>query len=156
MSFMDAFQEARTSRRTGWRGMSARKRREARIGYSFIALWVIGFLAFYLVPMIASFGFSLLDFQLATPDEIEFIGFEHWQRMLFEDELVWQSMGVTFIFALISLPIGMAVAFGLAVLLNSENLWFTNVFRTLFYMPSMVPAIAAIFIWQGVLNAQTG
>ncbi len=156
MSFMDAFQEARSSRKSGWRGMSARKKRETRIGYAFISLWIVGFLAFYIVPMIASFGFSLLDFQLATPEDIEFIGFDHWQRMLFEDELVWESMGVTFIFAIISLPIGMIIAFGLAVLLNSENLWFTNIFRTLFYMPSMVPGIAAIFIWQGVLNAQTG
>lgn len=156
MSFMDAFQEARSSKKRGWGSLSPKKRREARIGYAFIGIWIVGFLAFYLLPMIASFIFSLMDFQLATPDDISFVGFSHWQRMLFNDELVWESMGVTFIFALISLPIGMIIAFGLAVLLNSEDLWFTNIFRTLFYMPSMVPGIAAIFIWQGVLNAQTG
>ncbi|MGB1253357.1 MAG: carbohydrate ABC transporter permease [Candidatus Promineifilaceae bacterium] len=156
MSFMDAFQQARSSRRFSWQDMSPKKKREAKIGYAFIGIWIVGFLAFYLLPMVASFVFSLMDFQLATPDDINFVGFSHWQRMLFDDELVWESMGVTFIFAIISLPIGMIIAFGLAVLLNSEDLWFTNIFRTLFYMPSMVPGIAAIFIWQGVLNAQTG
>lgn len=156
MSFVDAFQQARRSRRTRWRDMSPLKKQEAKWGYAFIGIWIIGFLVFYLVPMIASLGFSTLDFQLAQPDNIEFVGLEHWQRMLFDDELVWESLRVTFVFALISLPIGMIVALGLAVLLNSESLWLKNVFRTMFYMPSMVPAIAAIFIWQGVLNSQTG
>ena len=76
--------------------------------------------------------------------------------MFFDDELVWVSLRVTFVFALISLPIGMVVALALAILLNSKELMGTNIFRTLFYMPTMVPAIASVFIWQGVLNPQTG
>ena len=157
MSFMDALQQARSaSKRERWRNMSALKKYEAKWGYAFISLWIVGFLIFYLVPMIASLGFSVVDFQLAKPDDIEFIGLEHWKRMLFDDELVWESLKVTFIFALISLPIGMITAFFLAVLLNSPNLWGQNIFRTLFYMPTMVPGIAAIFVWSGVLNPQTG
>lgn len=136
--------------------MSALKRHEAKWGYIFISLWIVGFLAFYFIPMVASFAFSMLDFQLAKPGDIEFVGMENWNRMLFDDELVWLSMRVTFIFALISLPIGLFVSLALAILLNSEDLLGRNVFRTLFYMPSMVPAIAGIFIWQGVLNSQTG
>ena len=156
MGFMDAIQEARGSRRTRWRDLSPMRKREAKLGYAFIGIWVIGFLAFYLIPMIASLVFSTLDFQLASPDDIEFIGLENWRRMLFEDELVWEAMRVTFVFAIISLPIGMVLAFAFALMLNSEALWFRNIFRTLFYMPSMVPAIAAIFIWNGVMNSQTG
>lgn len=157
MSMMDAFQESRRSAgRMRWRNMTTMKKNEAKWGYAFISIWIIGFLVFYLVPMIASFGFSLVDFQLASPDEVEFVGFKNWTRMLFDDELVWQSLRVTFIFAIISLPIGMISAFFLAVLLNSDQLMGKNVFRTLFYMPSMVPGIAAVFIWQGVLNPQTG
>lgn len=156
MSFMEAFQQARGGRRNRWRDMSALKKYEAKWGYAFISIWIIGFVAFYVAPMIASLGFSLLDFQLASPDEIEFVGLDNWKRMLFDDELVWQSLRVTFVFAFISLPIGMITALGLAILLNSENLWFRNLLRTFFYMPSMVPGIAAIFIWAGVLNSQTG
>src|SRR5690606_16223486 len=79
-----------------------------------------------------------------------------WQRMLFNDPTTWISLGVTLRFALISLPIGMITAFLLAVLLNSEHLMGRNIFRTLFYAPTMVPLIAAIIIWSQVLNAQTG
>ena len=122
--------------------MSALRKHEAKWGYIFISLWIVGFLAFYFIPMVASFAFSMLDFQLAKPGDIEFVGMENWNRMLFDDELVWLSMRVTFIFALISLPIGLFVSLALAILLNSEDLLGRNVFRTLFYMPSMVPAIA--------------
>jgi multiple sugar transport system permease protein len=156
MSFVDEVTSAQKSRRLRWRDMSALKKHEAKWGYVFISLWIIGFLAFYLVPMVASFGFSLLDFQLAKPGEIDFVGFENWRRMLFEDELVWLSMRVTFVFALITLPIGMIVALALAILLNSEHLLGRDMFRTLFYMPSMIPLIASIFIWSGVLNSQSG
>ncbi len=136
--------------------MSPMEKREATWGLLFISPWLIGFLAFYLAPMIISFIFSLLEFTLSAPDEAKFIGLDNWRRMLFDDPNTWITLGVTFKFALISLPIGMALAFFLAVLLNSEHLMARNFFRTLFYAPTMVPLIAAIIIWQQVLNAQTG
>ena len=129
---------------------------EARWGYAFIGLWLVGFLVFYLTPMVASFIFSLYDFQLANPDQASFIGLENWRRLLFDDPLVWRSLQVTFTFALISLPIGMLSAFFLAVLLNSKHLAAAPLFRTLFYAPAMVPAVATVLIWSGVLNPTTG
>ncbi len=147
----------KVSRQGGGREKMGRlARTEARWGYSFIALWLVGFLLFYLIPMIASLLFSLYDFQLNTPDEARFVGLANWRRLLFEDPLVWQSLRVTLMFALISLPVGMAAAFFLAVLLNSKNLVAAPLFRTLFYAPVMVPAVAAILIWSGVLNPTTG
>lgn len=131
-------------------------RTEARWGYAFIGLWLVGFLVFYLTPMVASFIFSLYDFQLANPDEARFIGLENWRRLLFDDPLVWRSLQVTFTFALISLPIGMLSAFFLAVLLNSKHLVGAPLFRTLFYAPAMVPAVATVLIWSGVLDPTTG
>lgn len=158
MAFLDALEESRqqSSSKRGFRGLSRLKKQEAKWGYIFISLWIIGFLAFGLIPMIASFYFSLLDFQLAKPDDIQFIGLENWRFMLFEDELVYEALRVTFVFAFITLPIGMVVSLLLAILLNSEFLWGKNIFRTLFYMPTMVPGIAATLIWGGVLNSQTG
>jgi multiple sugar transport system permease protein len=131
-------------------------RRKARWGYAFISLWIVGFTLFYLVPMIASLVFSLYDFQLATPEDSRFIGLANWRRMLFDDPLVWRSLGVTFKFALITLPIGLTFSLFLALLLNSEHLIGKSTFRTLFYAPTMVPAIAAVLIWTGVLNPTTG
>jgi multiple sugar transport system permease protein len=84
------------------------------------------------------------------------VGLQNWRRLLFEDPRVWQSLRVTFVFAAISLPIGMVSALFLAILLNSADLIGRNVFRTLFYAPTMVPVVAGILIWSGVLNPTTG
>jgi ABC-type sugar transport system permease subunit len=141
---------------SAWRRLSDAQKREARWGLFFISPWVIGFSLFYLVPMIASLAFSTLDFTLSRPDEIQFVGLDNWTQMLFNDSQTWQALQVTLIFALISLPIGMVTAFMLAVLLNSPRLWASNFLRTMFYAPTMVPAIAGILIWSQVLNPQTG
>lgn len=136
--------------------VSPQRRREAIWGFAFISPWLIGFLLFYLVPMAASLVFSTYDFTLSNPDEAEFVGLENWRRMLFDDPNTWVTLRVTFIFAGISLPISMISALLLAVLLNSEQLVGRNIFRTLFYAPTMVPLIAGILIWSQVLNEQTG
>ena len=138
------------------RRMSKSQRREARLGYLFIAPWLIGFTVFYAVPMVASAVLSFTNFNLATPQDAQFIGFGNWVRMLFDDPDVWHSLWVTSRFALISLPIGLVAAFALAVLLNSPDLAGRNFFRTAFYAASIIPFVAAALIWAQVLNSQTG
>ncbi len=137
-------------------GYGPLERKRARYGWWFISPWIIGFFLFYLLPMAASAFFSTLDFQLATPDEATFIGGGNWRRALFNDPSVWRAWVVTLRFALINLPLGLIVAFGLALLLNSDYLRGRNLFRTLFYAPSIVPFIAATLIFDQVLNSQTG
>jgi ABC-type sugar transport system permease subunit len=129
---------------------------ETRWGLLFLSPWIIGFLLFYVFPMIASFIFSLYDFNPAVPDQAKFIGFDNWTRALTTDPEVPLSFIRTIKFAMISLPIGLGFALYLAVLLNSKNVIGTNLFRTLFYMPSMIPIVATVLIWNGVLNEQTG
>jgi multiple sugar transport system permease protein len=129
---------------------------EAKWGLIFISPWLLGFILFFLFPMIASFTFSLYDFNLATPDEAQFVGIANWKRALFDDPEVMASFLVTFKFAAISLPIGMIYSFFVAILLNSPGLFGKNVFRTLFYMPSIIPFVASVIIWAGVLNEYTG
>ena len=138
------------------RKMSRLQKKEAGWGLAFLSPWMFGFLALYLLPMLASFGFSLLDFNPAVPDQARFIGFENWHRALFVDAEVRLSFVRTLHFAAISLPIGMLFALFLAVLLNSKNILGKTIFRTLFYMPSMIPLVATVLIWNGVLNEQTG
>ena len=159
---MDMFSELSSARKQSGMGLrelfnrSSASGSEARWGLFFISPWLIGFALFYFVPMIVSLVFSLYDFQLSAPDEARFVGLQNWQRMLLEDPNTWETLAVTFKFALISLPIGMISAFLLAVLLNSQHLIGRNIFRTLFYAPTMVPLIAGILIWSQVLNPQTG
>ena len=155
MAFLDEFQRLRGEKKARV-PLGRMARWEARWGYTFIGLWVVGFCLWYLLPMAASLVFSLFDFELTNLSEARFVGLGNWRRLLFEDPLVWQSLGVTFKFALISLPIGMVSAFFLAVLLNSKSLIAPSLFRTLFYAPAMVPAVAGVLIWSGVLDPTTG
>ena len=129
---------------------------EARWGLLFLSPWIIGFLLFYLLPMLASFGFSLFNFNPAVPDEATFIGFQNWQRALSTDREVMLSFTRTIHFTLISLPIGLSFSLLLAIILNSKSVIGKALFRTLFYMPSMIPVVASVLIWNGVLNEHTG
>lgn len=145
-----------TFAKTKRRKLSQLEKKEIRWGLLFISPWIIGFLAFYLLPMIASFGFSLYDFNPAVPDQARFVGFANWQRALFQDQEVWLSLRRTIHFAAISLPISLLFALFLAILLNSEHVLGKSVYRTLFYMPTMIPLVATVLIWNGVFNEQTG
>jgi multiple sugar transport system permease protein len=137
-------------------GMTKIQIAEAKWGLLFLSPWIIGFLAFYFFPMLASFGFSLLNFNPAVPDEASFIGFQNWQRALLIDQEVRLSFFRTLRFASISLPITLGFALFLAIILNSKNVIGKTLYRTLFYMPSMIPLVATVLIWNGVLNEQTG
>jgi multiple sugar transport system permease protein len=136
--------------------MTKLQKKEARWGLLFLSPFLAGFVLFYFLPMVASFGFSLYNFNPAVPDQAHFIGFDNWQRALFVDKEVGLSFMRTLVFAAISLPIGLGFSFFLAILLNSRNVLGKNLFRTLFYMPTMIPLVAVVLIWAGVLNEQTG
>lgn len=132
------------------------QKKEALWGLLFLSPWMIGFVIFYFLPMLASFGFSLLNFNPAVPDQASFIGFQNWIRALTVDPEVRLSFVRTIHFAAISLPIGLGFALFLAILLNSRKVIGNNLYRTLFYMPTMIPMVATVLIWSGVLNEQTG
>lgn len=136
--------------------MTGLRKKEAMWGLLFLSPWMIGFLLFYLLPMLASFGFSLLNFNPAVPDEATFIGADNWRRAIMIDQEVRLSFFRTLRFAAISLPITLGFSLFLAIILNSKNVIGKTLYRTLFYMPSMIPLVATVLIWNGVLNEQTG
>lgn len=125
-------------------------------GIIFIAPWILGFLAFYLTPMIASFGFTLHNINLSNPIDNHFVGLDNWKRAIFEDKEVLKSIYRVFVFGLISLPIGLAFSMIMALILNSKNLLGKRFFRVLFYLPTMIPLVASVIIWKGVLNEYSG
>jgi len=130
-------------------------RRESLWGLVFISPWILGALAFTLLPMAASFVISLTNFDPRYPDAVQAIGLANYGRML-GDPLVRQSLGVTLKFAAVMLPLTLGVSLGLAMLVNNPNLIGRSIFRTLLYMPTQIPIIATTLIWQGVLNLHTG
>ncbi|GAB4518081.1 MAG: sugar ABC transporter permease [Anaerolineae bacterium] len=130
--------------------------RQQRIwGWIFLSPWIVGFLAFTLLPIITSLAFSFTNFKLNEPDNIKFIAFDNYVK-LFRDPNVGVSLGVTIKFAVISLPLAVILPIALAALLNSKALVGRRFFRTLFYMPYVVPIVSAVYIWSGVLNTETG
>jgi len=128
---------------------------QKRWGWLFLSPWLIGFFVFTLIPIVASLIFSFTDFYLTRPEQIKFVGLNNWAK-LFADPLTLNSLRVTFGFALLSLPVAIALPVLLAALLNSKYLIGKPFFRLLFYLPYIVPAISSIFIWQAFLNGQTG
>jgi multiple sugar transport system permease protein len=129
--------------------------RRARWGYVFIAPWIIGFLAFTLFPMIATFVFSLTNINLAQEKPLQFVGLKNYEALL-RDRQVWESLGITLKFALLALPVAVILPFVVALLLHSRHLRGSGAFRVLFFMPYVVPFVAGVFIWQGMLNSDTG
>jgi multiple sugar transport system permease protein len=135
--------------------LSALARREINWGLFFLSPWIVGFLIFTLMPMLASLVFSLTDYNPIHPEATQFVGLTNWAR-LFTDPFMSQAWGVTLRFALISVPLSIAFPLGLAVLVNSEHLFAKNIYRTLFYMPSMIPIVVNVIIWGGIMNSETG
>lgn len=129
---------------------------QVKWGLIFICPWIIGFLLFYLTPMIASFGFTLYKINLANPLENRFVGITNWKRALTEDKEVIKSIYRIFIYGCISLPVGLLFSISLAVVLNSRDLLGKRFFRAAFYLPAMIPFVASVMIWKGVLNEYTG
>jgi multiple sugar transport system permease protein len=127
---------------------------QRRWGWIFLSPWIFGFIVFTAAPIVASLVFTFTDFNLGNAT-ITFVGLRNWQR-LFTDPLALTALGVTLRFALIALPVGILLPLGLATLLNSKFLLGKRLWRTLFYMPYMVPIVSTIFIWQSFLNGQNG
>jgi multiple sugar transport system permease protein len=134
---------------------SSLARRESTWGLLFLAPWLIGFVLFFAGPMLASLGASFTDLVLVRPEGTHFVGLDNWARLL-SDPLVIKSLLVTGNFLLIAVPIALALPLLMAVLLNSMHLVAKPLFRALFYLPVLIPGVAAAVIWQGVLNLQDG
>ena len=149
--------EPRAAGLTTRRGPLARglRRRETATGLAFVAPWIIGFLAFSALPMVASLVLSLTDFDPRRADELRFVGLDNYLRLA-SDPAVIKSALVTLRFALIVVPLTLAFALAVALLVNNRLLAGRNVFRTLFYMPLQIPIVASTVVWIGVLNVSTG
>lgn len=130
-------------------------RRKQLWGLLFISPWLIGLVAFTLLPMLASLVFSFTDFNLNQPNDVQFIGLRNYEKF-FQDPNVPLSLGATLRFAVLSLPLAVVLPIALAALLNSNYLFGKRLFRTLFYAPYMVPVVSSAYIWAGVLNTETG
>jgi ABC-type sugar transport system permease subunit len=135
--------------------LSPLARREARWALIFIAPWIVGFLAFTLIPMVATLVFTFTNVNLSQAEPLRFVGLDNYAALL-RDQQTWDSLGVTLRFGLIALPVAVLAPFLVALMLNSSFLRGSAFFRILFYMPYVVPFVAGVLIWEGMLNVDSG
>jgi len=124
------------------------------LGYVFIAPWLISFLAFDLIPILSGFYHSFTRWT-ATGSEATFIGWDHYTEALQNDPLFWKSVWNTLYFMGVSVPLGIIVAFLLALLLNA-NIRGMTTYRTIYYLPSVVPIVAASIVWVFIFETRRG
>jgi len=130
-------------------------RARGRAGLWFVMPWIVGFLLWYAIPMVASLWFSFTDFDLVSNDPTEFIWFDNWRRLV-TDPAVRQSAWVTIKFGALALPVAVLFPMALAYLLVTRSLKARETFRALFFMPSIIPFVAAVLIFGGIMNGQIG
>lgn len=132
--------------------MTRDAKRRLRQGLLFISPWLLGFISLTLYPLLASLWLSLCDYSVLA--EPVYIGAENY-RELVHDEVFWLALRNTLLFAAVSIPLATALAIGLAVLLN-QPVRGQGIYRTIFFLPSLVPAISLAILWQWLLNGSVG
>jgi multiple sugar transport system permease protein len=132
--------------------MTTVERRNLRTGLIFISPWIAGFTLFMAYPLAASFYYSLCDYSVLS-DPV-FIGGHNYSDLV-KDEAFRMALSNTLIYGLMALPVTMALSLGLALLLHSPFPG-RGLFRTIFFLPSLVPLVAMAILWRWLLNTEDG
>ncbi len=127
-------------------------RREFHAGYLFASPWFLGFLIFGGGPIVFSLIMSFCEYDVLSPPK--FVGLNNYITMFTDDPLFYKSMWNT-VFMAMGIPLGMMVSLGIAMLLNYEIKGMA-VYRTFFYLPSIMPAVAASILWIWIFNPHEG
>ncbi len=127
--------------RSQWRG-----------GWLCASPWLIGFVALTGGPILFSIIISFCDYDILNP--ARFVGLANYRWMLTGDPLFWKSVGNT-AYMILGIPLGLALSLGLALLLNVE-IRGVAVWRTFFYLPSIMPVVASSILWLWIFNPSSG
>lgn len=134
-------------------GLSHTERANLRTGLLFISPWLVGFLAFSLYPALASLYYSFTDFRIFQSPE--WIGLGNYTKLL-ADPLFWKSLANTLYLTILGVPLAVVIALAIAVLLNMKGVRGIGILRTIFYLPVVIPAVAAAILWIFMLNPVNG
>ena len=126
---------------------------QALWGYIFLLPWLLGLLIFTIGPILVSAYFSLMEYDVLSPPK--FIGLENYIRAFTGDKQFWPSLWRTLDYSLQVVPLGIISSLLLAMLLN-QGYKGTSFFRTMFFLPSLTPAVALALVWTWLLHPQLG
>lgn len=132
--------------------MSMRKR-EALTAYTLLTPWILGFLVFTAGPILVSFGLSLTSYKILQPPV--FVGLDNYVTMFARDDLWIKSLKNTAYYTLLGVPLQVTLGYALAMMLN-QKVRALAFWRTAFYMPAVVPAVAAAFVFAWTFDSQLG
>lgn len=135
------------------RGLSPARRRHIVEGYLFLSPWLLGYLALTLLPMLSSLYFSFTSYNVISSPT--WIGLDNYVEIFTKDEQFWPSLYKTFYYAGVSVPLGIIGSLAVALFLNVKVKG-TSFFRTLFFMPSLVPIVASTVLWVWLLQPDWG
>ena len=127
----------------------------ARVGFLLILPWILGFALLKAFPILAALWYSFTNFHMLQPDQIQFIGLQNYLAF-FNDPRAINSLIRSLNYFITTVPIEMIAALLLAAVFASERLRAKRILRTLFFMPSIIPAVAISIIVSGLLNRDSG
>jgi multiple sugar transport system permease protein len=122
-------------------------------GLLFISPWLVGFLLFTAGPLLSSIYLSFTNYDIISKPQ--WIGLSNYRSLAGDDPMFWKSLWVTVRFALTSVPLGVIVGVGLALLLNVK-VHGIAIFRTILFMPSVMPVVATSVVFAWLLNPEIG
>src|ERR1051326_5407213 len=117
-------------------------------GWLFASPWLLGLLILFIGPMIWSIYLSLTTYNMAVAPQ--FVGLRNYLELL-GDPLIFQSLKVTTVYALVSVPLNLLLGIGLAMLLN-QKVRGVAFWRTVYYLPAVISGVGVALLWQFLLN----
>ena len=130
-----------------------KSQRKQYIGLLYITPWIFGFLVLQLYPFVSSFIYSFTNYNLAKAPK--FVGLENYITLFTKDEQFYNSLWVTLRYVFMAVPMKLAFALLVAIILNVK-LRFVNIYRTIYYLPSILGGSVAVAVLWRFLFADSG
>lgn len=129
------------------------RRQEWRAGYVFLSPWLLGLMAITAFPMLFSLYLSFTNYDVLSGwEQLDWVGLDNYRRMFAEDPSYWHAVRVTLTYVLVAVPLKLAAALGVAMLLNRERRG-VGLFRSLFYLPSLLGgSVALALVWRAMFS----
>ena len=146
--------QALARQKSARRRLSGRDKQRTIAFYLFTSPWLIGFIFLSIFPLIVGLLISLSNYDGLNIDTVKFVGLRNFERAFVDPDVPF-SIGRTLLWLVVNLPTWMSLSFLLAIILN-QNVKGRGLFRTLFYIPSVIPGVAAIAAWSILLDKNFG
>ena len=137
------------------RRLTPTQRRNRMWGLILISPWLFGMLGLKLFPILASFVLGFMSYPLLSPERAEFIGLANFIN-IFKDPVAWSVLYQTIMLGLVIIPVQVGASVLLATVLSHKGLKMKNTMRSLFFLPSIIPATAAMYMFRGFFDPGTG